>query len=77
MNRLELLVYRRVRNNPRLKRRIVHVYQWLCGLVPQRAIKGPNGVIVRPGHFVGFHDKIPFSGDNSLLLAHRNLIGNQ
>jgi len=77
MNRLELFVYNQVRNNPRLKRRIVHLYQWLCGLVPQKSIVGGDNLVVRPGYFVGFHDKIPFSGDNSLLLAHRNLIGNR
>jgi hypothetical protein len=77
MNRLELLIYNSVKNSPRIKRRIVRTYQLLCGLVPQRRLMCDSPVIVRRGFFFGFHDKKPFSADNRLLLAHRNLIGNR
>jgi hypothetical protein len=77
MNQLELFIYNRVKNNPELKRHIVRLYQRLCSAIPQRRLVSTSRVITRPGYFFGFHDKIPFSADNSLLLAHRNQIGNR
>lgn len=75
MNRVEKLIYDLVKDNPRLKSRIVKAYQAVCAIVPQRSLVSTYPVSVRDGYFYGFHDKTPFSADNSRLLAHRSLIG--
>jgi hypothetical protein len=77
MNKLELVVYNLVKDNPRLKQQIVDVYQGLLGLVPQRALQCSLPHVTRTGYFYGFHDKSPFSADGTSLLAHRNLIGDR
>ena len=73
MNKLELIIYNFVKDNPLLKQRIVDIYQGILGLVPQNAIVTTLPVTERIGYFYGFHDKTPFSNDGSLLLAHRIL----
>jgi hypothetical protein len=77
MNKLELFVYDLVKDRPVLKQRIVDFYQTALGLIPQKAIATDLPIVQREGFFFGFHDKTPFSADGSLLLAHRNLIGNR
>lgn len=71
MNRLELLVYNWVKTNPKLKRRIVGSYQRLMSLVPlpRQVCRVP--ITSREKSFFGFHDKCPWSWDNSKLLSHR------
>lgn len=71
MNVVEHLVYNMVKANPRLKMRIVGLYQKVCALVPQAALVSAGEVKVRPRSFFGFHDKCPWSRDNARLLAHR------
>jgi hypothetical protein len=77
MNRLELFIYNRVKDRPELKLRIVRAYQFCAGLIPQQAVQSNAAIATRAGYFYGFHDKSPFSADNSLLLAHRNLSGDR
>lgn len=77
MNRLERAVYDFVKNNPVLKLKIVRAYQLVCGLVPQKSLRSVHPIITRQGYFFGFHDKTPFSLDNTSLLAHRPLIDNR
>jgi len=77
MNRLEKLIYDLVKNNPGLKSWVVRQYQRVFSLIPQSPIKSVCPVTTRKGYFFGFHDKSPFSPDNRMLLAHRNLIGNR
>lgn len=77
MNKLELLIYNLVKDNPVLKQRIVDLYQATLGLVPQRALVCSQPHQVRSGYFYGFHDKSPFSADGQRLLAHRNLVGDR
>ena len=77
MNKLELLIYNLVKDNPVLKQRIVDLYQAALGLVPQRALVCDQPHQVRSGYFYGFHDKSPFSADGLRLLAHRNLVGDR
>ena len=77
MNKLELLIYNLVKDNPVLKQCVVDLYQFALCLVPQKDIISHLPVQVRAGYFYGFHDKSPFSTDGLLLLAHRNLIGDR
>jgi hypothetical protein len=77
MNKLERLVYDFVKHNPALKMRIVKAYQRACAIVPQRKLVAERPVTVREGYFYGFHDKSPFSPDNSRLLGHRVLVDNR
>lgn len=70
MNKLELFIYNRVKNNPRLKRKIRDVYQSVCDLLPIQRTKSAYQITVRENFFFGFHDKCPWSADNQMLLAH-------
>lgn len=71
MNKLELLVYNAVKDNPRLKKRMVDAYQRVMAFVPVPAERTAYPIASRPGHFFGFHDKCPWSADDRMLLAHR------
>ena len=74
MNKLELYIYNLVKNNPRLKQKIVDVYQRLLGFIPQKRISCDYPFTERIGFFYGFHDKSPFSSNGEFLLAHKVLI---
>lgn len=69
MNYLEKYVYQAVKNNPRLKFFLRDTYQALCDFVPVSAEQSAYPIVVREGYFFGFHDKVPFSSDDSMLLA--------
>ncbi|WP_376691953.1 hypothetical protein [Wenzhouxiangella sp. EGI_FJ10409] len=71
MNRLERIVYNRVRHNPALKKRIRNLYQSAFDLLPTPASKSAYPIVRRPGHFFGFHDHTPFSHGNQRLLSCR------
>ncbi len=71
MNRLELLIYERVKTNPRLKKRIVDAYQRVLRLVPVPTEKSAYPITARRNAFFGFHDKCPWSPDDTMLLGHR------
>ncbi|MCX6359916.1 MAG: hypothetical protein NT029_08925 [Armatimonadetes bacterium] len=74
MNALERLVYERVKRNYRLKRKVRDLYLLLMDLAPTPAQTSAAPIGVREGCFFGFHDKSPFSPDNSLLAAHKETI---
>lgn len=71
MNRLELLIYNRVKHDPRLKKRIVDAYQRVCSWVPLPRERAAYPIHARRGFFFGFHDKVPWSADDRYLAAHR------
>ncbi len=71
MNAIESAVYGLVKSNPALKRAVRNVYQSVFGLVPMPAVRCGAPIVVREGYFFGFHDKTPFSADDSCLLAHK------
>jgi hypothetical protein len=71
MNRIEKLVYDRVKHNAALKIRIRNIYQSILDLVPQKSLNTNEDISVREGFFFGFHDKSPFSSCNKFLLANR------
>jgi hypothetical protein len=71
MNRIELALYNAIKNNPRLKKRIVRAYQRVLAPAPVPSARTAYPISVRPGYFFGFHDKCPWSADDRMLLAHR------
>lgn len=71
MNRLERFIYNQVKTNPYLKDRVRDFYQHICDWIPVNQKTSPYEINSREGFFFGFHDKCPWSGDNSMLLAHR------
>lgn len=75
MNRIERLIYDKVKRNPRIKLFIRDVYQALFSLVPVRACVSAYPITAREGYFFGFHDHTPFSADNRRLLANHYSIG--
>lgn len=71
MNSLERLIYNRVKYRPRLKRVLVSGYQRIFSLLPAPSLETDCEIVVREGYYYGFHDKCPWSHDDSALLAHR------
>lgn len=71
VNRLERFIYDRVKNNPKLKSHVVALYQRTLSLLPTSPLVTKHKVLTREGYFFGFHDKSPWSSDDSKLLAHR------
>jgi len=71
MNRVELAVYNVVKRNPNLKMGIRNIYQRICDIVPVKEADSPYQIEVREGFYFGFHDKSPWSMDNTMLLANR------
>ncbi len=71
MNSLESLVHNRLKTNPFLKDRVRDIYQRLWDLVPVKRTASAYNIEIREGFFFGFHDKCPWSGDGTMLLAHR------
>lgn len=69
MNILERKIYDLVKKNPRLKNSIKKAYQSLCDLIPSQPCVSDYEISTREGAFFGFHDKVPFSADDSKLLA--------
>ena len=75
MNRIERLVYDRVKRNPKIKMFLRNTYQTLFDLLPVREYHSAYPITVREGYYFGFHDHTPFSPDNKMLLANRYSIG--
>ena len=71
MNRIELAVYNAIKSNPRLKARVVSAYQRLMSPLPLPQAQTAYPIVARPNHFFGFHERCPWSPDDSMLLAHR------
>src|SRR5215467_4337466 len=71
MNRAELVVYNLVKQNPRLKMGIRNAYQRVCDAFPVKRAVSAYPITVYEGYFFGFHDKCPWSADNSRLLANQ------
>lgn len=71
MNKLELLIYNRVKTHPFLKDDIRDIYQRICDLIPVKRTLSAYDIEIREGFFFGFHDKCPWSSNDDMLLAHR------
>ena len=77
MNRFEKFIYNAVKKFPFLKSFIRNLYQrvFLFLTPPRDKQSSPYEIALKKGYFFGFHDKVPWSPDNSRILAHK--IGNQ
>src|SRR5437660_4396697 len=74
MNTIELAVYNLVKRNPRLKMGVRNAYQRICDVVPVKRAESAYEIIAREGFYFGFHDKTPWSADETKLLANRVLV---
>src|SRR2546429_615649 len=71
MNRIEQMVYNALKRNPNAKLRVRNVYQRVLDTIPVATLVASYPITVREGFYFGFHDKCPWSADNSMLLANR------
>lgn len=71
MNKLEQFVHKIVGEYPSLRIPIVSLYQRLCSILPSENFELSELMSCMPGYFFGFHDKVPWSYDNTKLLVHR------
>ncbi|PKA96787.1 hypothetical protein B0O79_0426 [Flavobacteriaceae bacterium MAR_2009_75] len=69
MNRVEKIVYDLVKKKPRIKFFLRNTYQTLCDFIPVKNEISRFPIEVREGFFFGFHDKCPFSADDTMLLG--------
>ncbi|PRY82678.1 hypothetical protein [Alkalibacterium olivapovliticus] len=77
MNRLERTIYDLVKKNTKIKNAFRDSYQFILAVIPQKRIVSNYNIIEREGYFFGFHDKIPWSHDNKMLLSHKFNIPNR
>lgn len=66
-----------VKTHPKLKDNIVNLYRRIFSLIPGKPVISDLPIITRENYFFGFHDKSPWSADNTMLLAHNHTIGNK
>tara|TARA_B110001469_G_scaffold127101_1_gene146694 strand:- start:3474 stop:4733 length:1260 start_codon:yes stop_codon:yes gene_type:complete len=69
MNKVEKYVYNILKSKPWLKFIIRNLYQSLFDLLPRNKEFSVSPIDYKEGYFFGFHDKTPFSFDNSKVLA--------
>jgi hypothetical protein len=72
VNQVELAIYNVVKRNPNLKMAIRNIYQRICDVVPVKVSDSVYPIEVRENYFFGFHDKCPWSQDDTMLLANRS-----
>ena len=71
MNKIEKLVYDTVKKNQYLKARIRNMYQAIFEMLPDKKNYSKRPIQAKEGYFFGFHDLIPFSQDDTKLLANQ------
>ncbi len=74
MNKIEKLVYDTVKNSPAIKFALRNLYQMTFDLLPKPKDCSVAPIEGKEGYFYGFHDRTPFSADESRLLAHHTTI---
>lgn len=74
MNKLEKLIYDAVKGSPALKFALRNLYQTAFDMLPTPGNQFHGKYSLAPDSFFGFHDKCPFSEDNSKILACRTSI---
>jgi hypothetical protein len=70
MNHLEKLIHSAIGNFPFIRIPLVYSYQKILSLVPTKNYQ-IDKTIEFPGFFYGFHDKCPWSYNDSYILAHK------
>ena len=71
MTKLERYLYDIVKKNTIVKNIVRDVYQGVFAIFAGKDSKYEGTLTIYPQSFFGFHDKVPWSGDNSKLLSHR------
>jgi len=71
MWRLERIVYNLLKDNTALKLIIKRIYQTLFLIIKPKKVTCNFEMTVAEGYFFGFHDKSPWSINNSYILAHK------
>ena len=71
MRSIERYIYNLVRFHPGLKNLLKNLYQGLFTLLPTRSLNTKYNLLILDNYFYGFHDKCPWSPDNTKLLAHK------
>lgn len=71
MNKIELFVYNRVKNNYIVKNLVRNIYQGFYDLLPNYESRFITVPIVKENCYFGFHDLNPFSEDNSKILSNK------
>lgn len=74
MNKIEKIVYDAVKNSPAIKFALRNLYQMAFDLLPKPKDYSVCPIEAREGYFFGFHDRTPFSTDESRILAHHTTI---
>ncbi len=69
MNKVEEVVYHALYSHPKLKLAVRNLYQGIFDLMPRKANYLSGEYRLKEGFFFGFHDKTPFSNDESKVLA--------
>lgn len=72
MGKIERFFYNLLKKHPKIKNFFRNLYQFLNVIIFRpKKIDIKNEYILKENSFFGFHDKSPFSYDNSLLLTHK------
>lgn len=77
MNKVERFVYDVVKKNPYIKDLVRNYYQLMLSIVPQKKLETSYKTLMKEKCFFGFHDKSPWSFDNSKLLVHKYKMKNR
>ena len=64
MNKLEVIVHGALDEHPKLKNIVRDIYQLFFSIIPASNYSTRN-ITVREGYFYGFHDKRPWSKENT------------
>lgn len=74
MNKIEKIVYDAVKNSPAIKFALRNLYQMAFDLLPKPKDVAIHPIDTKEGFFFGFHDRTPFSADETRVLAHHTTI---
>lgn len=68
---MENLVYEQLKDHPNVKNSVKFGIQAIGSAFGRHKQHRPSNLVIRENAFFGFHDKDPWSCDNSMLAAHR------
>lgn len=74
MNKIEKIIYDAVKNSPAIKFALRNLYQMAFDVLPTPKSTSSAPVESKSGYFFGFHDRTPFSKDETAVLAHHTVI---
>jgi len=71
VNSIEKIINAKMNSLPFVKKILLFLYQGFFSVFSSKKVRTKYDVHVMEGYFYGFHDKCPFSPDNTKLLAHK------